>query len=75
MNQERTFWEYNYEDIQYMGLDTFATYLSDENHSLVLIYRLLTLRDIFEQNEEFEFCKIIQDYFIKHDVHFDDEQE
>jgi len=71
MEFQRTYSEYNIDNILEMGLDSFNLYLFDEEYNFILIYRLLDLRSNFEDIEAFEYCQTIQDWFNLHNVSFD----
>ena len=71
MEYQRTYSEYNLDDVLEMGVDSFREYLSNEDHSFILVYRLLELRSNFEDIEGFEYCHEIQSWFELHNVSFD----
>ena len=68
---QRNYREYNQDNILDMGCEAFGELLSNEIYSLVLVFRLLDLRDNFEFIEAYEFCSIIQGWFDMNNINFD----
>lgn len=72
---KRNYREYNLDNILDMGYNAFGELLSNELYSLVLVYRLLELKDNFEDIEAYEYCAAIRDWFDLNNIHFDNEKE
>jgi len=67
---KRNYREYNLDNILDMGYEAFADLLSNELYSLVLVYRLLELKENFEDIEEYMYCAKIRDWFDLNNINF-----
>ena len=67
---KRNYREYNLDNILDMGYEAFGDILSNELYSLVLVYRLLELKENFEDIEEYMYCAKIRDWFDLNNIHF-----
>lgn len=72
---KRNYREYNLDNILDMSPEQFADVLSNEIYSLILVYRLLELRSNFEDIEAYEFCHVIQCWFIENNIKIDIEND
>jgi hypothetical protein len=70
---KRNYREFNLDNILDMGYDAFEKLLTNEIYSLVLVYRLLELKENFEDMEEYMYCAKIRDWFDINHINFDDE--
>ena len=68
---KRNYREYNLDNILDMGYEAFGDILNNELYSLVLVYRLLELKENFEDIEDYMYCHIIQCWFIENNINFD----
>jgi hypothetical protein len=66
----RNYTEYNLDNILDMGYEAFGELLNNEIYSLVLVYRLLELKDNFEDIEEYMYCAKIRDWFDINNIKF-----
>lgn len=68
---QRNYREYNQDNILDMGCEAFGELLSNEIYSLVLVLKLLKLKDNFIDIEAYEYCIPIRNFFDENNINFD----
>jgi hypothetical protein len=72
---KRNYNEFLIDNIEPLTPEQFDMMLLNEIYSLVLIWRLLELKDYFISIEAYEYCHIIQCWFVENNIKFDIDKE